>query len=433
MVWEAGSTPSFDGGAGRDARDAGASIALLHGDELIGVLNLTGSQKHVFASVDRRLLERVGTHLALALNNARLYDEIKRMHLSNLKALSSALNAKDYYTLGHAARVAAYMVLLGQELGWSEETLHEVEEAAYLHDIGKIGVSDRVLLKPSGLNSREWELMRQHPIFSADILRPLFADELVHGVRHHHERWDGDGYPDGLAGEAIPLVARAMCVADSYDAMSFRRPYRQALRYHECARRARALPRDAVRPATMVAAFLRVLARLAGQHARRASIAAPGRRAGRPGRVTPRCANRATRAAPSTGEIAAQLRDVRDAHPPARFLTTVVVGDEPGASYVVDAEEADREHSPLGDEVFADDELHRGLRRRRARRQRALRRPVGRLGQRPRPRCATRTARSSPSSTADTRRPASAAPRSRACAATWPRRSPRCSRQPPRA
>ena len=169
-MWEVGTTPSFDGDAGRDERHAGASIALLRGEELIGVLNLTGSQRHVFAAVDRRLLERVGTHLSLAINNARLYEEIKRMHLGNLKALSSALNAKDYYTLGHAARVGAYMVLLGHELGWSEETTHEVEEAAYLHDIGKIGVSDRVLLKPSrpelarmGAHAPAPDLLGRHP------------------------------------------------------------------------------------------------------------------------------------------------------------------------------------------------------------------------------------------------------------------------------
>ena len=355
VVWEVGTTPSFDGDAGRDERHAGASIALLRGEELIGVLNLTGSQEHVFASVDRRLLERVGTHLALALNNARLYEEIKRMHLGNLKALSSALNAKDYYTLGHAARVGAYMVLLGHELGWSEETTHEVEEAAYLHDIGKIGVSDRVLLKPSGLNSREWELMRQHPIFSADILRPLFADDLVLGVRHHHEHWDGSGYPDGLAGEAIPLVARAMCVADSYDAMSFRRPYRQALRYHEALAeldRCAGVQFDA----NIVAAFKRVLAQLEEQHARAREIAALAA-----ARVDP-VAHAALRTPGDEGrteyrDVAAQLRLERDAHPQVRYITTIEVDDDDKCSIVVDAEEADEDHSPLGSEVFADDEL----------------------------------------------------------------------------
>ena len=176
-------------------------------------------------TADRRLLERVGTHLSLAINNARLYEEIKHMHLGNLKALSSALNAKDYYTLGHAARVAAYTVLLGHELGWPDDFVAQAEEAAYLHDIGKIGVADRVLLKPSGLNSKEWELMRQHPIFSADIIRPLFASELRAAASGTTtSAGTGAATPTASPATTIPVVARAMCVVDSYDAMSFRRP-----------------------------------------------------------------------------------------------------------------------------------------------------------------------------------------------------------------
>ena len=355
VVFESGATPSFDGRAGHDPDEAGASIALLRNDELIGVLDLAGAQEHVFASVDRHLLERVGTHLSLAINNARLYDEIKRMHLGNLKALSSALNAKDYYTLGHAARVGAYMVLLGRELGWSDETTHQVEEAAYLHDIGKIGVSDRVLLKPSGLNSREWDLMRQHPIFSADILRPLFADDLVLGVRHHHEHWDGTGYPDGLAGEAIPLVARAMCVADSYDAMSFRRPYRQALAYHEALAELDRCCGTQFDP-EIVAAFERVLARLDEQRAQAREVAAVAAARIDPGEHAKLRVAR-DESGPEYRRIAAALRAVRNDHPQVRFLTTVVVGDDARCAIAVDPEESADEHSPLGSEVFADDEL----------------------------------------------------------------------------
>ena len=126
------------------------------------------------------------------------------MHLGNLKALSSALNAKDYYTLGHAARVAAYVAMLGRELGWTDELLAAVEEAAYLHDIGKISISDRVLLKPGRLNQQEWDQMREHPVVSADIIRPLFPRDLVLAVRHHHERYDGDGVPRRARRERDP-------------------------------------------------------------------------------------------------------------------------------------------------------------------------------------------------------------------------------------
>ena len=229
IVWD----PGREGPLAGDHPDArgmmsGASIALLRGEELIGIMNVGSRSPGTLTPEHRRLLERVGTHLSLAINNAQLYDEIKRMHLGNLKALSSALNAKDYYTLGHAARVAAYArSLLGRELGWSEEFVKQVEEAAYLHDIGKIGVPDRVLVKPAGLNDKEWEAMRQHPIFSADIIKPLF-DGRARARRPPPSREAGtaDGYPDGLAGDDIPFVARAMCVVDSYDAMSFRRPTR---------------------------------------------------------------------------------------------------------------------------------------------------------------------------------------------------------------
>ncbi|HEX4929946.1 MAG TPA: GAF domain-containing protein, partial [Gaiellaceae bacterium] len=161
--------------------------------EVIGVAVVHDDRARTFTRTD--LLHSLAQVAAGALANAELYEGIKSMHLGNLKALSSALNAKDYYTLGHAARVAAYMALLGRELGWPDEFLRDVEEAAYLHDIGKIGVPDRVLMKPSGLNEHEWRLMRQHPMFSAEIIHSLFAESLVAGVRHHHERWDGGGYP----------------------------------------------------------------------------------------------------------------------------------------------------------------------------------------------------------------------------------------------
>ena len=352
VIWDAGTAPSFDGQPCVPRPGAGASIALTRDDRLVGVFELSATAPQAFAAVDRRLLERMGTHLSLAINNARLYDEIKRMHLGNLKALSSALNAKDYYTLGHAARVGAYVVLLGHELGWSEEQTRQVEEVAYLHDIGKIGVSDRVLLKPSGLNPREWELMRQHPIFSADILRPLFADDLVLGVRHHHEHWDGSGYPDGLAGEAIPLVARAMCIADSYDAMSFRRPYRQALSYGDALAELDRCAGTQFDP-QIVAVFKRVLQRLQQQRRRAREVAELAA-----ARVDP-AAHAAARdeGGPEYRRVADALRAVRDEHPEVRFLTTVARSDDATCSIVVDAEETPAQHSPIGSEVFADDEL----------------------------------------------------------------------------
>ena len=332
-----------------------AVAALVAHDEVIGAVRLESSAPDAFTPSEQRLLGRVATQLALAITSAALYARIRQVHHSNLKALSGALNAKDYYTLGHAARVAAYMVLLGRELGWGREAMHSIEEAAYLHDIGKIAVSDRVLLKAGGLNHREWDLMRQHPIVSAQIIQPLFEPELVAGVRHHHERWDGQGYPDGLAGDAIPLLARAMCVVDSYDAMSLRRPYRQARAYDECLSELRQCAGTHFDP-DLVTAFVGVLDRLRATKRAAAEVA---RRAA--ARVDPvahaQLGGVEDETTPSYEAIVAALREVRDAHPPTRFVTTLARHGR-RAVVVVDAEdESSSQRSHIGDEVPFDDDL----------------------------------------------------------------------------
>jgi diguanylate cyclase (GGDEF)-like protein/excisionase family DNA binding protein len=329
-------------------------VPLISRERVIGLLELTHHDRHEYLAEEISTIVSICRFAALAIDNAELYEGIKGMHLSNLKALSSALNAKDYYTLGHAARVAAYMVLLGKELDWPEDLLRDVEEAAYLHDIGKIGVPDRVLLKPSGLNGHEWELMRQHPIFSAEIIRPLFDDALVEGVRHHHERWGGDGYPDGLAGEDIPLIARAMCVVDSYDAMSFRRPYRQGLTAEECLDELERCSGDQFDPA-MVAAFRRVLETIA--EGRRIAAGIAGRAAA--ALTADACValrEHRDERLPEYAAVTAELRKALAAIPGARYVTafaregrtTIVLADSGGGS---------TESPRPGDEVVADEEL----------------------------------------------------------------------------
>ena len=209
----------------------------------------------------RDLLARIGLQFSMAVGNSRLYEEMRALHVNTLKGLSTALSAKDYYTLGHAARVSTYAVLLLQELGWDPRLLGECADAAFLHDIGKIGVSDRILLKQGPLNAEEWELMRQHPVVSADIVRPLFAEDVVAAVRHHHERFGGGGYPDGLVGYDIPPLARVFAVVDAYDAMSLNRPYRTFLSYRECVAELKRCRGSQFDP-EMVTAFLRVLGRM---------------------------------------------------------------------------------------------------------------------------------------------------------------------------
>ena len=271
--------------------------------------------------MDRHLLERVGTQLSLAIKNAQLYDEIKQMHLGNLKALSSALNAKDYYTLGHAARVAAYTVMLGRQLGWTEDLLAPLEEAAYLHDIGKISISDRVLLKPGRLNPQEWEQMRQHPVFSADIIRPLFPEDLVDGVRHHHEHYDGNGLP------GRPRRQRtSRCSPAPWPWSTPTTPCRAGGRTRRRSPTASASPscrrcRGTQFDPEMVDAFLKCW-RTSRSGARRRTRSPRRPRRASPARSTPRCVSLDDEDSPEYREIEAVLREVRDANPPTRFLTT---------------------------------------------------------------------------------------------------------------
>jgi hypothetical protein len=211
-----------------------------------------------------------------------------------------------------------------------------------------------VLLKPSGLNEHEWELMRQHPIFSAEIIRPLFDEALVAGVRHHHERWDGDGYPDGLASEDIPLVARAMCVADSYDAMSFRRPYRQGLTAEECLGELERCSGDQFDPG-MVSTFRRVLEQIAEGRQTAAGIAARAAAA----LTADECVLLRERRDDSSSAFAAvtqTLRETREASGVARYVT--LLGRDSRQTIVLAHSAAGTPGSPrLGEEVVTDDEL----------------------------------------------------------------------------
>jgi putative nucleotidyltransferase with HDIG domain len=160
----------------------------------------------------------------------QLYHRMQRAVCQSLLGLANALEAKDPYTRGHSERVAAWARRLALDVGVPAGEADEIAQAGLLHDIGKIGVPEAVLRKPGALDPGELGLMRRHPLVGAHIVAPFefFADvSLV--IRHHHERWDGSGYPDRLAGDAIPLGARIVAVADVYDALTSDRPYRRAL------------------------------------------------------------------------------------------------------------------------------------------------------------------------------------------------------------
>jgi HD-GYP domain-containing protein (c-di-GMP phosphodiesterase class II) len=147
-----------------------------------------------------------------------------------LRSIVSSLEEKDSYTHGHSFRVAEYAVMLSEEMKLSELEIREVELSALLHDVGKIGIPDSILLKPGRLTTSEFEIMKSHPVRSGKILEKISAlRNLIPGIVHHHERFDGLGYPHGLKGEEIPLYARIILIADTYDAMTSTRPYRLAL------------------------------------------------------------------------------------------------------------------------------------------------------------------------------------------------------------
>ncbi|MFA4842391.1 MAG: HD-GYP domain-containing protein [Candidatus Omnitrophota bacterium] len=150
------------------------------------------------------------------------------------KSLVHIIEARDHYTKGHSEKVAAYAVKIARKMGFSEDGIELLEETAFLHDIGKLGIDEDILDKKEKLTDEEWEAIRRHPIIGEDMLRPItLRPELLTLVRTHHERYDGKGYPDKLTGDNISVFAAILSVADAYDAMTTEKPYRHAMTKEE--------------------------------------------------------------------------------------------------------------------------------------------------------------------------------------------------------
>ncbi len=197
-------------------------------DKVIGVIQainkLHGKKPNI---EDVRLLENFSDQVAIALENARLYEEQKEMFFSMAEALAAAIEKRDPYTGGHTRRVRDFSMAIGRQMELSVSELEILEITAILHDIGKIGVDDAILRKPGKLTEEEFEKMRLHTTYGYEILSNVRQlAPAIPGMKHHHERMDGMGYPLGLKGENIPLLARIICVADTWDAMTSNRPYR---------------------------------------------------------------------------------------------------------------------------------------------------------------------------------------------------------------
>jgi HD-GYP domain-containing protein (c-di-GMP phosphodiesterase class II) len=182
------------------------------------------------AAQKERQLERYAADLRETFKRERARSqELRRSYTATVSALSNAVEARDAYTGAHAERVAAYGIEIAGAAGLPAEDLPRLEFGFLLHDIGKVAIPDAILYKPEALTDEERALMEQHPLIGAEIVgRVEFLSGAVEVVRSHHERWDGCGYPDGLAGEEIPLPARVFAVADVLDALTTDRPYRPA-------------------------------------------------------------------------------------------------------------------------------------------------------------------------------------------------------------
>ena len=179
---------------------------------------LAGNFNHMAGSIEalvRRLKQALRQH--------------QELFLETIRTLAAAIDAKDPYTRGHSERVSSYSMAIARHLGLSQEEVFRIRTAAILHDVGKLGVRDGILNKPGGLTEEEFAVMRQHAAIGAQIMEPIrMLKDIIPGIRNHHETWDGNGYPDRLEGEQIPLVARIIGAADTFDAMTTNRPYQKA-------------------------------------------------------------------------------------------------------------------------------------------------------------------------------------------------------------
>ncbi|MFO0948636.1 MAG: HD domain-containing protein [Planctomycetota bacterium] len=232
--------PIIDNGQGSFFRSADSPLSngrrlilvpLCYQSELLGVLAATATNAaREFDSRDAQLMANLATQIGAHWKNFLLFDELRELLFSLIRALVSAIDAKDPYTFGHSERVAYVARRIAEVAAIDGEEIEDIYLSGLLHDIGKIGIREQVLLKPTKLSPDEWEHLRQHPDIGARILKPVAAiAKVVPGVQFHHECMNGNGYPRGLKGEEIPRMARILAVADAFDAMSTDRPYRRAL------------------------------------------------------------------------------------------------------------------------------------------------------------------------------------------------------------
>lgn len=202
---------------------------ILH-DDVLGIIAISGRKtEQRFDEEEKNLLYNLALQTAVALENAKLNEDAEKTYFETISALALAVEARDSYSRGHLDRVANYVVKVATALNLSQEDIKTLRDAARLHDIGKIGVTDKVLSKEGPLTSQEMEMMKKHCEIGEGIIRPIRSLRMLCDiVRHHHEKLDGSGYPDGLKGDQIHLLVRILTVVDIFDALTTSRPYRKA-------------------------------------------------------------------------------------------------------------------------------------------------------------------------------------------------------------
>lgn len=207
--------------------------------KVIGTINVADklSGEDFFAG-DLKLLSIIASLAGASIENVQLFRDLEFVIHTVVKTLAAVVDAKSPWTAEESARASEYAVAIAQELGLDPDFIYRLKLAALLHDIGKIGIAETVLDKPTTLTDEEWEIIKGHPIKGAELMSHMsrLGKDIVAGIRYHHERYDGHGYPNGLSGREIPLVARILAVADAFAAMTADRPYREALSEEEALR-----------------------------------------------------------------------------------------------------------------------------------------------------------------------------------------------------
>jgi response regulator RpfG family c-di-GMP phosphodiesterase len=234
-------------------------MPLRRGKEVFGVLRVYSASRHFWSRREQRLLQAFADQAGVALDNARLHEDLRRNYFETVSALARAIEAKDPYTLGHSERVTDYSLQLGRALELGPEQMETLRFAATLHDIGKIGLTDESLARSTHLDMSDEILVRMHPLIGISILQPVeFLASALGPVRYHHERWDGKGYPEGRAGEEIPLLARVLAVANIFDRLQTGSPNRPGLSPRQAAQELRRLAGTALDP-RLTEVFLRTI------------------------------------------------------------------------------------------------------------------------------------------------------------------------------